>query len=635
MPEALALAAASLTDPGFLGFLALGVGLGMVVAILPGFGGTVGLALTLPFIYGMQAQEGVALMTGLLAVVATADTFPAVLLGIPGSISGQATVVDGYPLAKQGQAARALGAAFAASLFGGLFGAAVLTVALQAARPMILAFGTGELLLLGILGVTMVGVLSGRAIFRALTAAALGLLVGTVGIAPATGVYRFDFGLLYLGGGVPLTVVVVALFAIPEMIDLMGRSGAIAERRTLAGGLGRGLREALEHRWLIVRSSLIGTTVGMLPGIGGSVIDWIAYGHAVQSAKDRSRFGHGDIRGVIGPEAANNAKEGGALVPTMIFGIPGSGSTAVFMGGLILLGLEPGLTMVMQSQDVIYTVIWSLALANVLGAGLCIVLARPIASLAQVRFDFLAPVLLALLILAGFQANGVWADVWTLLGIGVLGWLMARHGLSRPAFVIGFVLSGGIERNLYQTLSFYGWSVFERPQFLAILALCAASVVFGVRQARIADRPAERIGREGTLLIAGLAVLGLAAAWSMRDARWLTQLFPTVAGLALAAFALAALARNLRRPGPVLHAPADAALRSMGWIAALVGLSLLFGYAVGAALFALAFLTARGAGGWGLRLAIAGGLAALALTISATLGVDLPEGVLDVASRLN
>ena len=354
----------------------------------------------------MQAQNGVAPMTGLLAVVATADALSAAPLGIPGSISGQATVVDGYPLARQGQAARALGAAFAASLFGGLFRAAVLTVALQAARPMILAFGTGELLLLGILGVTMVGVLSGRAIFRALTAAALGLLVGTVGIAPATGVYRFDFGLLYLGGGVPLAVGVVALVAIAETIDLMGRSGAIAERRTLAGGLGRGLREAFEHRWLIVRSSLIGTTVGMLPGIGGSVIDRIAYGHAVQSAKDRSRFGHGDIRRVIGPEAANDAEEGGALVPTMIFGIPGSGSTAVFMGGLILLGLEPGLTTVMQSQAVIYTVIWSLALANVLGAGLCIVLARPIASLAQVRFDFLAPVLLALLILAGSRQTG-------------------------------------------------------------------------------------------------------------------------------------------------------------------------------------------------------------------------------------
>lgn len=248
MGEVLSLALAALADPGFLAFLALGVGLGMIVAILPGFGGTVGLALTLPFIYGMDPVQGVALMTGLLAVVATADTFPAVLLGIPGSISGQATVVDGYPLAKSGQAARALGAAFAASLMGGLFGAVILTLALQVARPMILAFGTGELLVLGILGVTMVGVLSGRNVFRALAAAALGLLVGTVGAAPATAVYRFDGGLLYLGGGVPLTVVVVALFAIPEMIELMQRGGAIAERRALTGGLGRGLREALEHR---------------------------------------------------------------------------------------------------------------------------------------------------------------------------------------------------------------------------------------------------------------------------------------------------------------------------------------------------------------------------------------------------
>lgn len=628
MGEVLSLALAALADPGFLAFLALGVGLGMIVAILPGFGGTVGLALTLPFIYGMDPVQGVALMTGLLAVVATADTFPAVLLGIPGSISGQATVVDGYPLAKSGQAARALGAAFAASLMGGLFGAVILTLALQVARPMILAFGTGELLVLGILGVTMVGVLSGRNVFRALAAAALGLLVGTVGAAPATAVYRFDGGLLYLGGGVPLTVVVVALFAIPEMIELMQRGGAIAERRALTGGLGRGLREALEHRWLILRSSLIGTTVGMLPGIGGSVIDWIAYGHAVQSASDRSRFGHGDIRGVIGPEAANNAKEGGALVPTMIFGIPGSGSTAVFLGGLVLLGLEPGLTMVMQDQEVIYLVIWSLALANVLGAGLCILLARPIASLTRVRFDFLAPVLLSLLVLAGFQANATWADIWALLIVGLLGWLMLRHGLSRPAFVIGFVLAGGIERNLYQTVSFYGWSVFERPQFLILIALCAASVAFGVRQARTADRPAERIGPGGVALMACLAAAGLWAVVDMWDERWLTRLFPSLAGAALTVFSLTAIARSLRRQGPPPETPLRGALVAMAWVGVLIAAALAVGYAAGAAIFALLYLGARGAGGWATRAGIAAGLAGLAVLVSRLLGVDLPEGVL-------
>ena len=634
MPEALTAAALAVATPLFLWHLGLGVLLGLVVAILPGFGGTVGLALTLPFIYGMDPSAGVAVMVGLLSVVATADTFPAVLLGIPGSISGQATVVDGYPLAKQGQAARALGAAFSASLMGGLFGAVVLTAALQIARPMILAFGSGELLLLGLLGVTMVGVLSGANIVRALLAAALGLLVGTVGAAPATSVYRFEFDIVYLGAGLPLTIVVLAIFAVPELIELMGRGGAIAERRALSGGLARGLRETFAHRGLVLRSSVIGTTVGMLPGIGGSVIDWIAYGHAVQSAKGETRFGEGDIRGVIAPEAANNAKEGGALIPTMIFGIPGSGSTAVFMGGLILLGLQPGLTMVMQTPEVLYQVVWGLALANILGAGLCIALARPIASLTAVPFDVLAPILLALLMLAGYQTSRSWGDLVALLLFGLMGWLFLRHGLSRPAFVIGFVLSHGIETNLYTTLAFYGAEVFRRPVFLVLLALCALSALYGVRIARgRAQGASPALSRGGMAFVALLGAAGLAAVLDMIGERAQTRLFPQIAGGAVAALAALALWRSLRRAGGE-PAPLRPALVAMGWIAALALAVRVLGFPVGAGLFALAFYAVRHVRHPALRLGLPAGLAAGSLGLSAGLGILLPEGVLDVSAWL-
>ena len=190
---------------------------------------------------------------------------------------------------------------------------------------------------------------------------------------------------------------------------------------------------------------------------------------------DKTQFGKGDIRGVIAPESANNAKEGGALIPTMIFGIPGSASTAVFMGGLVLLGLQPGLSMVMMEPDMIYVVIWGLAMANIVGAGLCMGLARPIAGLTRVPFNYIAPVLLCLLVLAGYQTTRSWGDLYTLLIFGLLGWALMRYGFSRPAFVIGFVLSEGIENNLYATLDFYGWEVFQRPALSGSCWRCAQS----------------------------------------------------------------------------------------------------------------------------------------------------------------
>lgn len=631
MPDVLLAALHAVTTYAFILHLLIGVFLGLVVAILPGFGGTVGLALTLPFIYGMDPSSGVAVLVGLMSVVATADTFPAVLLGIPGSVSGQATVVDGYPLAKSGQAARALGAAFAASLMGGLFGALVLTMALQVAEPMILAFGAGELLLLGILGVTMVGVLSGKNIFRALMAAALGMLIGSIGIAPATGAYRFDFGSIYLGSGIPLTIVVLALFAVPELIELIQRKGAIAEKRTLSGGIVTGIKDALRHKWLVVRTATLGTTVGMLPGIGGSVIDWLAYGHAMQSAKDKSQFGKGDIRGVIGPEAANNAKEGGALIPTMIFGIPGSASTAVFMGGLVLLGLEPGLTMVMQSSDVIYQVIWGLALANIAGAGLCIVLANPIAALTRVPFNYIAPILLALLVLAGFQTTRTWNDLIALLAFGVLGWALLRYGFSRPAFVIGFVLSGGIESNLYATLDFYGWEVFQRPVFLVLLVACFASAFFGFRQSwNVQDKQAPRPAIDAVAFTVGCAVIGLLAIIMMLDERVLTRLFPIVAGSALILSAVGVLVRNWladERSEVEAYGPA---FKAMGIVFAMVGTVWLFGYVFGSLLFAAIFYLSRGVEN---RLVAAGlsiAIAVIAVILQSQLNIQLPDGLINI-----
>ena len=440
-------------QPVQLAYLVGGVVLGMAVGIFPGLGGIAGLSLVLPFIYGMDPIAGLAMMVGLISVIPTSDTFSSVLLGIPGSAASQATVLDGFPLARKGQAARALSAAFAASLFGGLFGAAVLSMFVLVARPIVLAFGLPEMLMMTALGLSMVAVLAGRVPLKGLASASLGILVGTIGAAGAGGSARMSsYEFPYLYDGLKLVIVGLGIFAIPEIVSLLRQGKSIAEDAKLGAGWMDGVRDWWVNRWLSLRCAVIGVIVGVIPGLGGSVVDWIAYGHAVQTTKDKSGFGSGEIRGVVGPESSNNAKEGGALIPTLLFGIPGSGSMAIFIGGMALLGYEAGPRMITEELNVTYTMVWSLALANVVGAGLCIFLAPWIARLTTVRFVLLAPYLFMMIAFAAFQSGQDMADLVALLCMGLVGVFLRRFEWSRPAFLIGFVLSSQIE--LYTNQAF-------------------------------------------------------------------------------------------------------------------------------------------------------------------------------------
>ena len=484
MLEALTAAIANLATVEHVLFLGVGVVLGLTVGVFPGLGGIAGLSLLMPFLYGMDTVSALAMLIGLVAVIPTSDTFTSVLMGIPGSSASQATVLDGFPLSQQGEAARALAAAFGASLCGGLVGALILTFFVQIARPLILTFGSAELFMLAVLGLSMVGVLSGSGLWKGLAAAGLGMTLGSIGAAPATGEFRITFGIDYLYDGLPLVVVGIGLFAFPEIIDLLRKGRPIASGGRLTGSWANGLRDLVRHWALCLRCSALGTIIGAIPGLGGTVVDWIAYGHVVQVAKDKSRFGKGDIRGVLAPESANNAKEGGGLMPTLLFGIPGSGAMAVFLGGMVLLGIEAGPAMVSSDLDLTYTIVWSLALANVLGAGLCIVLARPIARLTTLPFNYLAPFMIVAISFAAFQATRDLMDLAALLGIGAIGVVLKRFAWSRPAFLIGFVLAPQAEGYLNLAAQFYGWQMLLRPGVLIILAITVVSVFLGARQVR-------------------------------------------------------------------------------------------------------------------------------------------------------
>jgi len=463
-------------------FLFGGTLLGLVVGILPGLGGTSGLALVLPFVYSLEPSYALAMMIGVLAPTTTSDTFPAVLMGIPGTAGSQATVMDGFPLSKKGMAARALSAAFCSSLMGGVFGAFILSISIYYAIPIIMAFGFGEQFLLIILALLMVGALTGENFIKGITACILGLIIGSIGSAPITGDLRFTFGTLYLVEGVPIVIVGLGLFALPEIVGLLDSKGAIAKALKNEKGWFRGIKDVFKNWFLVLRCSSIGCIVGALPGLGGTVVDWIAYSHLKQTSKDTSDIGKGDIRGVIAPESANNAKEGGALIPTLLFGIPGSGNKVLLLGGFILIGIEPGLEMVTTHLDLTYLMIWSLAIANILGAGLCIGFASHISKLTLVRYYILAPVMIVLIFFATFNINRDWYDFIGLLGFGLIGITFKAFGWSRPALLIGFFLSTKVELLSYQTQAVYGLTFLTRPVSIILIILCFGTILLLLRQ---------------------------------------------------------------------------------------------------------------------------------------------------------
>ena len=463
-------------------FILAGVLVGVVVGALPGLGGIVGMSLLLPFLFGMDAYNGIALMMGMIATIHTSDTFPSVLLGAPGSAGSQATIMDGYPLARQGQASRALGAAFASSLLGGVLGAFTLFTMLSIARPLVLMLTSPRLFILGVFGLATVGTLVRGSALAGVVSATMGIFIGIIGPAIGAPTYRFTYDTIYLLDGVPLALIALGMFAIPEIIDLLVGGGSIAKTPLKRGGLLRGIRDVFSSKFLVVRSSIVGTAIGMIPGVGASVVDWVAYSFAQQAARDSSNFGKGDIRGVIAPESANNAKEGGALVPTILFGIPGTAVSAMLLGGLLLLGIQVGPSMVSTDLPVTLSIIWTLAWANVFAALACLALVIPIARITAVPATRVMPFLIVLIVIAAYQSTFMWGDLIALFALGLLGWLMKRAGWPRAPLLIGAVLAVNLERYLSISMGRYEFTWLADPFVIVVGLLSVTIVVLGLRK---------------------------------------------------------------------------------------------------------------------------------------------------------
>jgi putative tricarboxylic transport membrane protein len=514
-------------EPERLAIMTAGVVLGLSLGVIPGLGGVVGLAILIPFTYHLDTFSAFALLLGMASTTTISDLIPAVLFGVPGTVGAAATVLDGHPLAQQGQAARAFGAGYGASLIGGIFGALLLALAIPVLRPVVLYLASPELLSFCIFGLSMVAVLSGKAPLKGLTAAGLGLMLSMIGGDAQTGTLRWTFGSLYLWDKLPLVPFTLGIFAIPELIDMAAMRTSIA--RTGEGaridfhGQWEGWHDALKNWWLILRCSALGAFLGAVPGLGAAVIDWIAYGHAVRTEKNTENFGKGDIRGVIAAIASDNSKEGGHLVPTIAFGVPAGASMALLLSAFLIHGLVPGPEMLTKHLDVTYSIIWTLTLSHVIGAVICIAASGLFARLAVVRAGLLVPLVLMVIFLGAFEGSQAWGDLYSLVLFGALGWIMKHLGWPRPPLILGFVLGGIFERYFFISTQIYGAAWMLRP-VVVVVFICALWVVLPPMKTHLAGTAAAfrdlrvaslRFGRDAWFSLILIATI-LVAMWFSR-----------------------------------------------------------------------------------------------------------------------
>lgn len=482
MTDAFTQALAYLFTLQSLSYLAFGTGIGLLFGAVPGLGGTTALALLIPLTFGMNPDSAIILVGGIMGGVPFGGSLSAILLNTPGSAPNAATCFDGYPLARQGKSGLAIGAAATASALGGLFGVAAMLVVIPIAKSIVLLFGPPEFFMLAVLGLSAIAVSTGGKLLRGLISGGFGLMLAFVGFDDVGGGLRFTAGVEYLWDGVQLVPALIGLFAIAEMIQLSSVGGRVAteSRSENVSRVFDGVQAAFANFTTLIRGSAIGTFIGAVPGVGGTVASFFSYSVARQISDEPETFGRGNIQGVIAAEAANNAKDGGALLPTLAFGIPGSAEMAVFLGVLVLHGLEPGPRLLLDHEDLIYGLVMALSLSCVLASGIGLLLARRLALITRTDVRYLAPIVISVALIGAYALQSSLGDVIAAVVFGVIGYFMVRYDYPRITLVIALVLGGVAERSYHQSLMMSDGShgiFFTRPVADALLALVVISLV--------------------------------------------------------------------------------------------------------------------------------------------------------------
>lgn len=604
-------------------FMLIGIAAGMFLGIMPGMGGLTGMGLLLPFAIGHPPEVAFAFLLGMYAVTTQTDSIPAVLIGVPGTSAAQATYLEGYPMAKRGEASRALSASYFSSVWGTLIFALLFLFIIPVIRPIINMFGAPEFFAFAIFGLSLAGTLVGDNVIRGLTIATLGLFLATIGFTGATGEARYTLGFIYLEDGLPLIPVALGLFAVPELINLMARGSSIAQADGAAvekGGAWRGFKDTVNNRWLVLRCACLGGLSGVVPGLGGTVTEWLAYGHAKNSAKGESHFGHGDVRGIIAPETAGAAQKPGALLPTVALGIPGNASMAILMGAFLIVGLQPGKEMLNEQLPLTFQMVWTVVVANFVVAVVCLLMQRWLVKICYIPVVILAPIILSLMLVGAAVNTGTFADILVFALAGIVGYLMVRSGWPRVPLIIGLVLGPLVETNFVITSQIYGYSwLWSRPIVIVLLGLAVftilKSTISGVRgknnnHLEIGDRKSVNIMALRSLswwLGAAIALLSLMAIFTAMPWEYETRLFPVgLAGFMFVFSLIHNIVELLTPPEspiktketPVVLDPPNslentrrAELRYFVWIGFLLMTVYLLGFIMGLPLFTYIFMT--------------------------------------------
>jgi putative tricarboxylic transport membrane protein len=480
MLEAIAQGLFALLTPQALLFMGIGIVYGLVIGVLPGLGGVVAMTLLLPFTYGYEVAATLALLLGAHIATLWGDSVTSILFGIPGSSKSVSLIFDGYPMTLRGEGERALGASATSVLLGGVIGAVFLAISIPIVRPVMLAVGPSEYLMLFLWGMTLIATFSAGSVFKGLIAACLGILISFIGMDPVTATPRFTFGILYLLDGVSFAVAMIGLFAVAEMMRLYVKGDSIVSRDVSLekSSVFDGMRDALKHWGLVLRSSLLGLWIGVLPGVGGSAAGIAAYAQAVQTSRHPELFGKGNVEGVIAPDATLGANEGGGLLPTLAFGIPGGDSMALLLIAFINLGIAPGPQMLTDNLDVVFSLFWIVVLASTLTALIGIAISPYLARMPTLHEKVMVPTVLSVCFIGAYATRGQLTDVAVAALFGAIGYIMQKYRYSRANLVIGMAMATLIERSLHVSISLYGdYFLFTRPVTFALFLLVVLTTV--------------------------------------------------------------------------------------------------------------------------------------------------------------
>ena len=462
---------------------------GLLIGIIPSAGATTGLVALFGFIsyFVDQPYLGVIFCMAVVAASTTGDTYTGVLLGIPGANSAAATMVDGFPLAQKGQATYAITAAVTTSTVNGLLWGTLTFALLPWYTNLLMILGIPELWAFTMLALATVGFVSSRWWVRSLIAIVIGIGLGFIGTDPATNADRYTLGWDYLGDGIQLMPFVAGLFAIPELVDGLKRRLATTDSVDQFGQTVAGLQAVWANKWDALRGGFIGAFIGLLPGLGGAMADWMAYGSTV-AAHPNDKFGDGNIKGVIGPEGANNAQKATSMIPTVLFGIPGAPFAAVIMALFMYLGFELGTPDLAYDTKFFDSLTFGFMWATVLVGVFCLLFTRYISAITRVPYRYYFPLLLVFITWACVQYTGGWEDYFILAVCSALGILCKRYKFSRPGMVIGFILAERVEALTLQMTTLYSIDMLiTRPIFVILVLVTTGVFAWGITSKRRLD----------------------------------------------------------------------------------------------------------------------------------------------------